>query len=242
MRTNDPTKGTYNALARAFDHFNRRLFDGKLPHCLITYQRHQGAYGYFHGNRFADLGDAEQITDEIALNPATFAGRSPEEILSTLAHEMAHLWQHHFGKPSKNGYHNRQWAELMATIGLQPTHDGSASGKTTGPRMTHRISYDGPFEAACEQFLKNETMPLFTDRAGDDEAAAKKRASKTRYTCPGCGQNAWAKPETHLICGECEERMLTAEEMPEDESNLLINTLATSSKKNRATPAKEHAR
>jgi hypothetical protein len=28
-----------------------------------------------------------------------------------------------------------------------------------------------------------------------------KRASKTKFTCPGCGQNAWAKPDAKLICG-----------------------------------------
>ena len=31
----------------------------------------------------------------------------------------------------------------------------------------------------------------------------KKAASKTKYTCPTCGANTWAKPETKLICGVC---------------------------------------
>jgi len=34
------------------------------------------------------------------------------------------------------------------------------------------------------------------------EARAKK-SSKTKFTCPDCGQNAWAKPGALLICGEC---------------------------------------
>jgi protein-arginine kinase activator protein McsA len=33
----------------------------------------------------------------------------------------------------------------------------------------------------------------------------KKAASKTKYTCPTCGTNAWAKPNTALICGACYE-------------------------------------
>ena len=28
-----------------------------------------------------------------------------------------------------------------------------------------------------------------------------KRASKTKFTCPECGQNAWAKPDALLLCG-----------------------------------------
>jgi hypothetical protein len=30
-----------------------------------------------------------------------------------------------------------------------------------------------------------------------------KKASKTKFTCPECGQNAWAKWGAILICGEC---------------------------------------
>jgi hypothetical protein len=28
-----------------------------------------------------------------------------------------------------------------------------------------------------------------------------------KYTCPTCGQNAWAKPEASLVCGDCQEEM-----------------------------------
>src|SRR5271167_1872363 len=107
-----PTR-TYSSLDAAYDHFNRELFSGQLPPCLITMQRHKGAYGYFSGNRFASLANPEEVTDEIALNPATFAARTPTQILSTLVHEMVHLWQHHGRKPSRNGYHNKEWAGQM---------------------------------------------------------------------------------------------------------------------------------
>lgn len=40
-------------------------------------------------------------THEIALNPDHFAGRSDEDILSTLVHEMVYAWQRAFGKPSR---------------------------------------------------------------------------------------------------------------------------------------------
>ncbi len=33
--------------------------------------------------------------------------------------------------------------------------------------------------------------------------ARAKKSSKTKFTCPDCGQNAWAKPNALLICGEC---------------------------------------
>jgi hypothetical protein len=52
MRAPNPTKITYPSLEAAFAFFNRRLFGGRLPHCLITIQRKRSAYGYFSGARF----------------------------------------------------------------------------------------------------------------------------------------------------------------------------------------------
>ena len=51
------------------------------------------------------------MTDEIALNPRYFQCARSTEVLATLAHEMAHLWQHHHGKPGRGRYHNQEWAE-----------------------------------------------------------------------------------------------------------------------------------
>jgi hypothetical protein len=47
-------------------------------------------------------------------------------ILSTLVHEMVHVWQETYGNPSRRGYHNRQWAEKMREVGLQPSSTGLA--------------------------------------------------------------------------------------------------------------------
>jgi predicted SprT family Zn-dependent metalloprotease len=173
-------------------------------------QRHKGAYGYFAGERFANVADPREVTDEIALNPAHFASRPAAEVLSTLVHEMCHLWQHHHGTPSRTSYHNREWAARMRAVGLIPTDTGLPGGKETGQKMGHLIEPGGRFERACATFLATAGAVLYHDRAGDDEAAkvrTKKTASKTKYTCPSCGLNAWAKPEAHLLCGDCEEPM-----------------------------------
>jgi hypothetical protein len=104
----NPTRRTYKTLDDAYSFFNARLFAGKLPACLITMQRKAGARGYFSSERFGSA-DGKEVTDEIALNPSHFRTRTPEQTLSTLVHEMTHLEQHHFGEPSRSGYHNKQW-------------------------------------------------------------------------------------------------------------------------------------
>jgi hypothetical protein len=120
--------------------------------------------------------------------------------------KWAHLWQHHFGTPSRSGYHNLEWAARMMTIGLTPTDTGQPGGKMTGQRMDHIIEPGGPFDLACTAFLVGEPAVLYQDRAGEEDSPARKRkaASKTKYSCEQCGLNAWAKPDAHLICGDCE--------------------------------------
>jgi hypothetical protein len=36
------------------------------------------------------------------------------------------------------------------------------------------------------------------------EKSAKKAASKTKYTCHGCGLKVWGKPDIRLMCSDCD--------------------------------------
>lgn len=208
MRAPNPTTITYKSLDDAYAFFNRKLFAGRLPACLITMQRSKSAYGYFAGGRFGSK-DGRVITDEIALNPSHFHERSTEQSLSTLVHEMTHLEQHHFGKPSRAGYHNKEWAELMKAVGLIPSDTQEPGGKQVGQRVSHYIEPGGRFERACAELVKKGFDPLYVERwsEGGEKTRKTKAASKTRYTCPDCAANAWAKLGMHLVCGDCNARM-----------------------------------
>ena len=201
----DPTTRNYTELTAAYDHFNAELFDRKLPPCLITMQRKNKALGYFAGGRFGTR-DGQEITDEIALNPTHFMGRTVKDVLSTLVHEMTHVEQHHFGKPTRPGYHNKQWAGLMRAVGLIPSNTGAPGGKDVGQQMTHYVEAGGRFERSCRALIdRGFTLPYVELWGDQDGKKAKKAASKTKYTCPECEANAWAKPGTSLICGACYE-------------------------------------
>jgi hypothetical protein len=206
--TPNPTQRTYKTLDDAYRFFNARLFAGKLPGCLITMQRSKKAYGYFAGGRFGSK-DGAEVTDEIALNPSHFRNRTTEQSLSTLVHEMVHLLQHHFGKPSRVSYHNKEWAGMMRAVGLIPSASGAPGGREVGQQMTHYIEEDGRFAKACAELIGSGFDALYVElwQEGDAAKRAKKAASKTRYTCPQCGVNAWAKPQVALICGDCKEPM-----------------------------------
>ena len=83
-----PTPETYAELQHAYDVFNRSLFGGELPECLITLQRNKNTCGYFSPERFVNRNG--QCIDEIAVNPSLFAVTPIIEVMQTLVHEMAH--------------------------------------------------------------------------------------------------------------------------------------------------------
>ena len=201
------TKKEYAAFQKAYDYFNHALFSGKLPACLITLTHGKKYGGFFHRERFTNRKD-ESKTDELSLNIDCFHHMADKEILAILVHEMIHLWQFHYGKPSRNGYHNKEWADKMEAIGLMPSDTAQPGGNRTGQSMNHYIieegSYDRLTENLINQGLKINWQAIMADRE-------KKSKSKVKYSCPVCNQNAWAKPGAHLICGVCREVMESEE-------------------------------
>ena len=163
-------------------------------------------YGYFSGDRWSNS-DGE-LADEIALNPEHFGTRSIEDVLSTLVHEMVHLWQHHFGKPGRRRYHNKQWAEKMEAVGLGPTDTGKPGGNRTGESMSHFIVKDGSYAKSVAKLLTRGFELSWVDRAGGTaRRKKKKKVFRVKYTCSKCSVNAWAKPGVKLVCGICKKRM-----------------------------------
>ena len=224
--TNQSPVTEYITLDTAFAHFNHYLFGCTLPPVIITLQRKNHAYGYFSGDRFYGR-DNDERTHEIALNPELFNGRTDTEILATLAHEMAHLWQYVHGKRPRRAYHDKQWANKMLEIGLQPINVDHPD-KMTGQKVTHEIMDGGAFAQCVADFLAQgyalrwQSASLDEPKEGEEKEKKERKKSKVKYTCPGCEQNAWAKPGANLFCGDCMISMKseeTEEEAGEEEED-----------------------
>jgi len=208
--TESITPVEYKAFQKAYDFFNKELFGNHLPHVLVTLQRKARARGYFSPDRFSGRID-DSMAHELALNPDTFTDRTDEAILSTLVHEMAHVWRQVTGDhPPTRGYHDKIWAGKMKEIGLHPSSTGEAGGKETGQSVTHYIVAGGPFSKACAALLA-KGFQLHWESAPQGKQGRAKNASKTKFSCSNCGQNGWAKPDAVLICGACgEDRVMVA--------------------------------
>ena len=156
-----PTLTSAQEFQTAYDHYNVVLFNSQLPQCLITLQRVTNCLGYFSSKKFvADAG----ATDEIAMNPEFFTGNPIIQTLQTLVHEMVHLWQYHFGTPSRRTYHYMEWANKMESVGLMPSSTGAAGGARTGQNMSDYPIVGGPFLAASERLMAAHFQISYGDR------------------------------------------------------------------------------
>lgn len=161
-RSRTPTEQAHEELAHAFEVLNDRLFDGELPPCLITLQRSRGFRGFFSAHRFIRA-DAT-TTHEIAMNPQIFALATLPEVLSELAHNMAHLWAHMRGVQGRRGYHSKAWADRMEALGLMPSSTGRPGGKRTGEKVEHYIIEGGPFDQAVRDLVASGFGITWLDR------------------------------------------------------------------------------
>lgn len=198
------TTAEYNGFQTAFDFFNQKLFGNTLPQVMVTLQRHAKARGYFAPERFHERAGKVRV-HEIAMNPDTFCDETDERILSILAHEMVHLWQQAFGQAPRRCYHDKQWAAKMKEVGLQPTTTGAPGGKEVGQSVTHFVIAGGPYARAYKELAAKGLKLRWESPAGLAAETKAKSESKTKFTCPECELNAWAKPDALLICGYCYE-------------------------------------
>lgn len=210
-----PTSEAYGELQQAYDYYNKRLFGGRLPGCLITFQRKgRQTYGYYSPGRWKS---GRATTDEIALNPERYKDgkRDVVELLSTLVHEMVHLKQEHFGKPGVRGYHNKEFARFLKEVGLYPSSTGAKGGKETGYAVADYVIRGGPFDEATKTlFLSGFTVSWHDANArpikkGDPQplTPSVKKPTRQKFSCPKCRLNAWAKYEAPLVCGKCARKM-----------------------------------
>lgn len=197
--TNNPTPQASGEVQFLFTYFNEKLFNSTLPECLITPRTKNQALGYFAPDRFVAV--AGERCHEIALDPKHFDDLSATAM--TLVHEMAHLWQHVSGTPSRGGYHNKEWAEKMKSVGLIPSDTGQPGGKQTGQPMLDYVAEGGPFARAIAELIESGFKITWSDAVREKPKKTGAGGRRDKYTCTDCGFSAWAKPGATIVCGSC---------------------------------------
>lgn len=241
MQQKTPTTSQFNALLGAYNYFNKRLFKGKLPNVILNLSRQNQAAGFvapFRWRSATKQAGEKGTLHELSINPEILL-MPPEYVYGTLVHEQVHIWQHEYGKPSRTGYHNQQWARKMEAIGLMPSSTGRPGGKKTGQQMSDYPIKDGPFMVALKEMPKEFFLPFVStegdylsglamfiaemDQLGQLEDGQegmgrprmpkrpKSEKSKTTYVCGSCDMKVWGKPNLAVSCMDCGQQLEVVE-------------------------------
>lgn len=222
QRNFSPTTQQFSAYELAYEYFNRVLFNHELPPVILNLSRKSKAMGFVAPFRWRSSetkpGEKGQI-HELSINPEILC-MNLIEVYSTLVHEQCHIWQFSFGKPSRAGYHNKEWANKMITVGLMPSTTGEPGGKIVGQSMSDYPIEDGVFLKALDKMPEKLKFPFISTEAEKKylqmtsgmtsptaiaQPPSSPKKNKVKYTCPNCQTNVWGKPELNIICGDCNQ-------------------------------------
>ena len=212
-----PAETLIAELQLAYSYFNEALFKGELPNCMLTIDYSgRTILGYYKPLSFVSKDGV--LVDQISMNPKFLISEKLSDVLSTLAHEMGHLYIFNIGdKKTVNGYHCKKWVAIMEEIGLIPSNTGKPGGKKTGYQMNHYILAGGPFDNACEVLFEKgfkiswgmATAQMVNDFLYGDPSGKlvpsepkDKSKGKVKFVCPVCSKPAWAAESRKLICGD----------------------------------------
>jgi predicted SprT family Zn-dependent metalloprotease len=224
----NPTTEFYECLNLIYTFYNKELFNDELPNTMFIISRKNNSFGYYSPERW--INNEKVKSDEIGINPMMFGKYPMIEILKTIAHEMCHLWQHHFGNKCKMTYHNKEWGDKMESIGLMPSNTGVFGGSKTGQQMMEYIIDKGLFDLKSDKLIQDQVFqklwfdilapvtyveenietnislsyPITTESNVQNNIRDNSN-SKIKYSCPSCKSNVWGKKELQISCDLCNE-------------------------------------
>ena len=82
----------------------------------------------------------------MGINPK-YLNRKIDDILSTICHELCHVYENVYIHIARNGYHDKKWEELMKDCGLEAQYLN-----TSKTAVHHKIIKDGAFSVFVKDF------------------------------------------------------------------------------------------
>ena len=191
-------------LMQAFNAINKHFYNGELEKPIITVKegKKKNAYGWIETSKNWIQGKTERY--EINISCDYIGERTVAETISTLMHEMAHLYniQNEIKDTSRAGiYHNTKFKETAEAHGLQISyneHIGWSLTKLT-PETAKWVDENINIKGFSVYKLTKEKI---------SKGTAKPKQSMRKLVCPGCGLIVRVtKPNVKLLCVECNEEL-----------------------------------
>lgn len=203
-------------LQRTFKKLNDIYFGGKLEKPVITILTDSvgGAYGWISVHKAWSSKD-NQYYREINLC-AEYLNRPAELVITTLLHEMCHLWniQQNIQDCSRSGtYHNGKFKEAAEKCGLIVERSDKYGYCITKPSQELIEFVKKEVRAGC---FKLERMKTYRDSTpkttttgedGKEKTISRTKQSMRKYACPKCKLIVRASKDVteKLLCIDCNE-------------------------------------
>jgi hypothetical protein len=199
MNTN--IKVAIDELHKAFNVFNENLFSNELPEPAILIQN--------QGNRKNILGwcstqqiwvDKKNEITKYEINiVAERLNRPLFEIMSTLLHEMVHLYNltHDIKDVSRAGtYHNKTFKKMGERFGLIIDK---------APKIGWSVSrlQESTKDLIVENGINEDAFTLSRRSNEKLGGGSSRKTSSRKYRCPICGNSVRATKDLLVICGVC---------------------------------------
>lgn len=220
MKQTTRTSRAAGYLEKMFRALNQDFFGGEIDEPIITIQNKSDSYGHVTVLKTWSIKGQEEKRHELNISSAYMA-RPIEEVVSTMLHEMVHLWnlKNNIQDCSRGQtYHNKKFREKAIEIGLNCEHHLKYGWTLTSAseKIIDYIISKGWTELDMTDGI--DFSQLFTGRGtkgGTDDAGTpttvtppKTKSNSRKYVCPHCGMIVRATKVVNVMCGDCHETMI----------------------------------
>lgn len=187
-------------LKSIYDSLNRDYYENKLPEVVITVQSSPKgkAYGWYAKDRWGIEADKEKAFDEINIS-AEYLSRPIENIVSTMQHEMVHLYcavNDIKDTSNNNVYHNKKFKEEAEKRGLSIEKAQTIGWSATTP-TDEFVGYIKDLGVGKDAFRFFRKMPFGKVKV------TKTTKKTTKYTCPCCEISVRGETDLEIECKKC---------------------------------------
>ena len=215
-----------------FNTFNKEFYQGKLETPIITIQTNEGnrkSMGWCTTEKIWKNNESNEYYHEISIS-AEYLYLGLESIISTLLHEMVHLYFSQFDikEVSRGGsYHNKRFKEIGEKSGLMIEYSDKVGWSLTSlqestKELIKQIEandvfnltriYHKPINYNSNKSNTNQDEEGFDNTNEitlEVTPVPKKKSNSKRYECPKCNIIIRATKEVNIICGICDSKFVT---------------------------------
>ena len=204
---------TAGYLEKMFRVLNQHYFDSFIEEPIITIQSTPKAYGHVTVSKAWHKQNGEQ-RHELNIGAGTI-DRPIESVVSTLLHEMIHLYNMQIGVQdcSRGGtYHNKCFRDAAMERDLDISYDPRIGWSITAPTeaLIDFIIKEGWTDIRMGRLEGSAARGIGGGAGAAGTPTTPKPSSSRKYTCPCCKNSVRATKAVNIICGDCLEQMVLA--------------------------------